>query len=393
MHINTFSPIAFGQGNPPKRSKADIPLNNETINTNQINAIRNTLIAGTLGLLTSCTNTAPHSTSSIPPEKTILPANIYYQISRESLGNGKYIDTVDGKKYTVQYTKDGYSVTCPDGSIKSFNYAKRCTTMTEEQLDEMIGFLEKQNGLVLADLATEASELRYFWGPFVKGYYSSTLERINTGTDAFHHELGHAIDFHKTKDHNSRNFSINKDFNKTAEKEHTALMEKLKTTKDKDLLPRGDMNSNSEIFAECAGLIMSGGNYDRNRGLFEEHFPQTLILARKYVDEAHTLPQNIRNPFVSHNTKLSDGKIECIITDHQGRKIKKSVYDPQKWPAIADPYEGKFNSKGQIIQEVLTEPNKYTLKVRKYTHRKLNPETGEVISETTKKGTLTPKHL
>ena len=353
---------------------------------------RNTLLAGMLGLLTNCTS-MPSSISTQTPNEPNLPSDLYYQISRTKQGNGVYIDIVDGQKYTVKYTDKGYTVTCPDGSVKTFDYDKRCGTMTTSQRSEMIDLLEKQNGLVLADLATEVTELRYFWGPMLKGYYNAPYERISTDPIYLHHELGHAMDYHRPNGQGFIRHGNNKHFADTVEREHAALKEVSDRTKADNLRMYGDMNSNSEIFAECAGIIMSGGNFDRNRAVFEKYFPKTLVLTRQYLDKTHKLPQTVRNPFIGQTTKLPDGKVECVITDQQGRKIKKTIYDPQKWPAIIDAYQAKFNANGEITEEIITRPIKYTMDVSRHTHRRLDPTTGRVISETTKKGFIPPKYL
>lgn len=131
----------------------------------------------------------------------------------------------------------------------------------------------------------------------------------------------------------------------------------------------GNMNSNSEIFAECAGIIMSRGNFDRNRAVFEKYFPKTLVLTRQYLDKTHKLPQTVRNPFIGQTTKLPDGKVECVITDQQGRKIKKTIYAPKKWPDIIDAYQAKFNANGEITEEIITRPIKYTMDVSRHTQK------------------------
>lgn len=165
MKINNLSVPAFGtQQN----------YNNKTHTNNTITVSRNALIAGLVSLLTNCnstdtfTLTAPQDiveTLTITPNN-VHPKNIsdlYYKVSSKTkIDSNTYSQLIDGQKYIVQHTDEGYSVTKPNGEIKTFNYEQRCATMSEDQLDDMKDYLEDQNALVLADLATETSELLIF---------------------------------------------------------------------------------------------------------------------------------------------------------------------------------------------------------------------------------------
>lgn len=396
MKINNLSVPAFGtQQN----------YNNKTHTNNTITVSRNALIAGLVSLLTNCnstdtfTLTAPQDiveTLTITPNN-VHPKNIsdlYYKISSKTkIDSNTYSQLIDGQKYIVQHTDEGYSVTKPNGEIKTFNYEQRCATMSEDQLDDMKDYLEDQNALVLADLATETSELRYFWGFTARAYYNCKYERICTNEDSLLHELGHALDFYNNTGSSFNRCCWNDDYDKAAKREHDALRAEFERTGDNDLGFHSDINSNSELFAECAALIISGGKFGRNRDVLEKYFPQTLALTRKYLDEIHQKPQNARRSLSAKLTRLEDGKVESLILNSNGQKIKKSIFDPKHWPAGIDPYQAKYNDKGQITEEVLSSGIKYALSVKKYTHKKLNPNTGKVISETTKKGLLDAKCL
>ena len=396
MKINNLSVPAFGtQQN----------YNNKTHTNNTITVSRNALIAGLVGLLTSCnsdtfTLTAPQDiveTLTITPNN-VHPKNIsdlYYKVSSKTkIDSNTYSQIVNGQKYIVHFSDEGYSVTQPNGEIKTFNYEQRCATMDEDQLDEMVDYLEDQNALVLADLATEAAELRYFWGLTARGYYDCRYERINANKNNLLHELGHALDFYNNTGSSFERCCWKSDYDKTAESEYKALTAEINKTQNPNLGFRNvNIDSNSEIFAECAALIMSSGKFDRNKDTLETFFPKTLALTRKYIDEIHKRSQNSRRYFSAKLTKIEDGKVESLIISPNGQKIKKSVFDPKKWPTGVDPYQAKFNAQGQITEEVISSGIKYTISTGKYTHKKLNPNTGKVISETTKKGLLDAKCL
>ena len=318
----------------------------------------------------------------------------YYKVSKKiKVDKNTYQQKVNGENYIIKYTDDGFRVTKPNGEVKTFDYNQRCATLTEDQLDDMKDFFEEQNALILADLSAEAASFRYYDGFGLDGYYEFNTETINADEDIFLHELGHAIDFHNNTRDRVDLFCGNKDYIKAFETEYKTYLKEVERTRNREMFLDGGINANTEMFAECAALIMSGGEFDRNRAVIEKYFPQTLALTRKYLDEAHKKSQNVRNPFTSKSIKLPDGKVECLLLNNKGQKVKKSLFDPKKWPACVDEYQAKFNSKGQIVEEVISFPNKFTDSVGKYTHRKIEPNTGKVISETTKKGFLEPKRL
>lgn len=366
----------YSQSRPKKFECTEIQQPNKTTKL-----ARNIFLAGLAGLLTNCTNQFNSISPTPPVECSPSLSNLYYRTTRTSNDDGSYTDIVDGQRYNVVYTDEGYSVTCPDGTVKSVNYEQRCTALTSSQLSKMKTFLENQNALVLADFATEAAAFRYYDRDILlRGYYERPQERINADERCFLHELAHAIDSHHHNGHSGSNYSTRAEFMSSAEREYDRFFQAMKNNQ---IIFNGDLSNCLEIFAECAALIMSGGNNASNRDLLETYFPRCLALTRKYLDEAHRQPQHVRNSFTTVARRLPDSDQVEYVTYNGQRKVSMTRWDPNKWPYYIDPYNAKFDSKGRICEELISRSKSQF--VFSQTHRILKPNTGEVISETTVK--------
>ena len=288
--------------------------------------------------------------------KRKAPENPIFQIQRQQINENSFNDIIDGEKYMVNYGEKTITITKADGSIKIINIEQLMKSSTHEEHKKIMKYLKEQNAGILADLASEAAYAHYFPKGYNKeGAYIPAFEELQINPSSLNHELMHALDNYNNDGENWQSFSDRLEYIKTAREEFAKFSASNERFVNGTTNHKLIVNTVDEIFAECGVLITSGGQLSYNANVIKKYFPKTLMLTRKYIDEARKLSQENRMNAKITTQNNQDGSIDYTRLTKENRPMSTIRFDKNAWPYIAAPYKAEYDENGILVKEVINE--------------------------------------